>query len=247
MPQDEVPLSKRDPFGEIIEEFGPPDGGGPIDAQDAERYEGRVPDGLIDFWRTHGRGTWRNGFVWLCDPEPLMPIIETLFRNDPEFDSALMVPYLRDAFGQFHLWHPTLKLVTVDVHLGEVTTTDITGVRPSGKVRFDDNLAVASPVNAAVFDGRGWVDNVTGQAVFDDVYKRLGPVAQDQAYVMSPHFRLGGTGVAEDFSIGGLVEYLGFLVQLGPFTRTRYIDPKDGGRGPYGHVETVRTIGHSTL
>ncbi len=43
---------------------------------------------------------------------------------------------------------------------------------------------------------------------------------------------MGGEGAPDDFSIGGLVEYLGFLAQLGPFTRMRYVDQRTVAANP---------------
>lgn len=240
-------IERENPFQEVVDEYGPPVGDGPISAAEADRYRGRVPDALIDFWLEYGRGSWRNGLYWMCDPEPLMPIIRELFRNDPEFDPELMVPYFRNAFGDIRAWHPEFKLVSIRMNFGEVSNTDITvdvipGLRPA-----DNNIAVASGVSAAVFDMDGWVNAIDGTPVFDAVLARLGPITADQAYVMTPHFLLGGNGVAKDFSIGGLVEYLGFLLQIGPFTRTRYIPPDEGGRKPFGDIEPVRTIGYDRL
>ena len=240
-------IEKRYPFREVVDKYGPPVGDGPIGAAEAERYRGRVPDALVDFWLEYGRGSWRDGLFWLCDPEPLMPIIRELFRNDPEFDSELMVPYFRDAFGDISAWHPKMKLVSISMNLGEVGTTDITVQVIDGQRPFDDNMAVASPVAGALFHDDGWEDAVEGTPVFDAVLARLGPIDADQVYVMTPHFLLGGSGVAEDFSIGGLVEYLGFLLQIGPFTCMRYIPPEEGGRKPFGHSEPVRTIGYDRL
>ena len=210
-----------------------------------EHYRGRVPDALIEFWLTYGLGSWRDRLFWLCDPEPLMPVVRTLFEGDPEFDPQVMMPYFRDAFGELTLWHPSMKLVNVSFDLAEVSSTDITQDVVRGQRPFNDDVAVADGVNAAVFDFEGWVNAIDGQPVFEAVRSRLGPIGADQVYVMTPHFRMGGAGAAADFSIGGLVEYLGFLAQLGTFTRMRYISPEEGGRPPFGHSERVRTIGQT--
>jgi hypothetical protein len=247
MPQDAGQLYLPPPFALVLDKLGPPDGAGPVTQAEAEQYREQVPEALIEFWLTHGRGSWRSGLYWLCDPEPLMPVVRTLFRNDPEIDAELCVPYVRDAFGELTLWHPKLKLISVSFHLGEVSNTDITTQVIDGIRHFDDNISVASAADIAVIDGCGWVSDATGGPVFDAVLKRLGPIREDQIYVMTPPFRMGGEGAPDDFSIGGLVEYLGFLAQLGPFTRMRYVDPKDGGRKPFGHSEPVRTIGHDRL
>lgn len=227
----------------IVEERGAPVGTGPVPAAEAERYRGRIPDNLVDFWIRHGRGSWINGLVWLCDPGQLQPFVETVFRGDPEFDPDVMVPYLRDAFGHVTCWHPTRKVVNIDSNLGLVSSTDITRKLKDGKPQYDDEDALDSSVSVKVEDIRGWVDAETGEPVFAGLLERLGPITEDQVYTMAPHYRLGGPGTADTFSIGGLVEYLGFLAQIGPFTLDRFVDPKESGRGGFGHMETVRPIG----
>lgn len=102
-------------------------------------------------------------------------------------------------------------------------------------------------MDASVFDINGWVDSTTGKPVFDAVRRRLGPIDANQVYTMVPHFRLGGGAAAKDFSMGGFIEYLGVLTQMGPFIFERYVDPKEDGRGAFGHLEAVRTIGHDRL
>ena len=245
MTGDAMPILNPYPLQEVVDGFGPPMGDGPMAPEQAARYRGRVPDALIQFWLTYGLGSWRDGLFWLCDPEPLMPVVRTLFEGDPEFDPDVIVPYFRDAFGDLIAWHPTLKVVDISFNLGEVDSTDITTRVLRGRRPFDDDHAVAARVSGAVFDMRGWVSDAAGGPVFEAVRARLGPIRADQVYAMTPHFRMGGAGAAEDFSIGGLVEYLGFLAQLSPFARMRYISPNEGGRPPYGHSERVRTIGEA--
>ncbi|WP_237355123.1 DUF1851 domain-containing protein [Rhizobium phaseoli] len=133
------------------------------------------------------------------------------------------------------------------MNLGTLTTTDITTHVIEGIPPFDDDMAVAAAVDASVFDINGWVDSTTGKPVFDAVRRRLGPISADQVYTMVPHLRLGGDGTARDFAIGGFIEYPVILSQMEPFTFERYVDPKEGGRGAFGHLEAVRTIGHDRL
>lgn len=231
-----------DPLSDVLEEFGPPDGPGPVPYEEAERYRGRVPDRLIEFWVRHGWGSWRDGLFWLCDPEPLMEPMHDLFAGDPEIDAGRLVPYFRDAFGDVTCWHPELKVVDVNPLLGRVGNTDITKKPRPGKVPFTDDTAVASGVASAVFDFYGWIDAESGVPVFEAVRERLGPLAVNEVYTMNPHFRVGGSGHAEDFGVGKLVEYLYFCFQLGPIMRTRYIAPAPGERS-FGRVEEVRPIG----
>ncbi|MBB3301589.1 hypothetical protein FHT72_005464 [Rhizobium sp. BK077] len=168
-----------------MDEFGPLKDGMTVSASQAEGYRGKLPDAMVDFWIEYGRGQWRDGLFWICDPEPIMPVLHALFAGDPEFDVARMVPFMRDAFGEVSVWHPKFKLITLKMNLGTVTTTDITTHVIEGVPPFDDDMAVASAVDASVFDCRGWVDATTGKPVFDAVRRRLGPISADQVYTMA--------------------------------------------------------------
>ncbi|SCB58936.1 GAD-like domain-containing protein [Rhizobium aethiopicum] len=106
-----------------------------------------------------------KGLFWICDPEPIMPVLHVLFASDPEFDAGKMVPFMRDAFGEVSVWHPKFKLITLNMNRGTVTTTDITTQVIEGVPPLDDDMAVASAVDASVFDGHGWVDARTGKPV----------------------------------------------------------------------------------
>jgi hypothetical protein len=130
----------RRPLREVLDEFGPLQDGIAVSASQAERYRGQLPDAMVDFWIEHGRGQWRDGLYWICDPEPIMPVLHTLFAGDPEFDSARMVPFMRDAFGEVSIWHSKFKVITLNVNSGTVTTTDITTKVIEGIPPFDDDM-----------------------------------------------------------------------------------------------------------
>ncbi|WP_245442185.1 hypothetical protein [Rhizobium chutanense] len=63
-----------------------------------------------------------------------MPVLHTLFAGDREFDAARMVPFMRDALGEVNVWHPKFKLITLNMNLGTVNTTDITAMTPQFQI-----------------------------------------------------------------------------------------------------------------
>ena len=71
-------VTPRRPLQEVLDEFGPLKDGSTVSASEAEVYRGRLPDAMVDFWIEHGRGQWRDGLYWICDPEPIIPVLHTL-------------------------------------------------------------------------------------------------------------------------------------------------------------------------
>ncbi|WP_299970235.1 GAD-like domain-containing protein [uncultured Roseobacter sp.] len=59
----------------------------PVVREEADRYRGRLPDGLLDFWVQNGRGAWLEDYAWLCDPEFLRPVVEAVFEGHPKFEA----------------------------------------------------------------------------------------------------------------------------------------------------------------
>ncbi len=102
MPQDAGQLYLPPPFALVLDKLGPPDGAGPVTQAEAEQYREQVPEALIEFLVDPWSWQLAQWSLWLCDPEPLMPVVRTLFRNDPEIDAELCVPYVRDALASLH-------------------------------------------------------------------------------------------------------------------------------------------------
>lgn len=92
-------MPEVDMFAHLLGRLGEPEQALEVTYDEAQRYTGRLPDALLRFWREHGRGTYKGGSYWICDPAPYQGLIEAIFSGGPEFDSALMTAVGYDGFG----------------------------------------------------------------------------------------------------------------------------------------------------
>ncbi len=61
-------------------------------AADVEAYRGKLPDFLLRFWIDHGWCSWSDGQYWLCNPSLPKPVLDYVFRGDPELDPKECTP-----------------------------------------------------------------------------------------------------------------------------------------------------------
>lgn len=97
-------MPEQDMFAYLIQELGEPEQARKITADEAARYADRVPGALLRFWQEHGRGAYRDGTYWICDPAPYQGIIDTVFKDDPQFNPSQMTAVGYDAFAQLWVW-----------------------------------------------------------------------------------------------------------------------------------------------
>jgi hypothetical protein len=61
-------MPEVDMFAHLLGRLGEPEQALEVTHDEAQRYTGRLPDALLRFWREHGRGTYKGGSYWICDP-----------------------------------------------------------------------------------------------------------------------------------------------------------------------------------
>lgn len=209
-------------------------------AEEIERYRGRLPDMLLAFWAEHGWCSWSQGQYWVCDPARVQPVIEHVFKGDPELDPSRMTGFGYTAFGEVDIWHGDstirLDLLMNKVRIDAPEIDERSGRRWTDEVlmglRLTNRLAPAIPP---------WEDakqrNMMPQAL-----ERLGRLGWGEIYGFVPALSLGGTNSVAKLHKQPLVEHLVLLAAVEPPILYDYEPPADG-QGGFGTVTPGRRIG----
>jgi hypothetical protein len=232
-------MAKIDFFEWILDENGELENRVSVERDETERYVGKVPDGLIRFWRQNGRGSYYRGAYWFCDPAPFQPLIEQIFAGDPEYDPAMMTTVMYTASGELRIWHPEKKKIYVRFELQDVDNPPPSSWHSSkdGKPFSDDSIIGDLCHNSeGPFRGDENEDEFLNAAI-----ARLGHLAPGEIYGFVPAIQLGGDYVVENLQKVRVLEHLAFLAQLKPFVLTDLTPPRPGF--PYGEIVPVRQIG----
>ncbi|MBQ1735147.1 MAG: DUF1851 domain-containing protein [Lachnospiraceae bacterium] len=79
-----------------------------------EKYEGKLPAGIIDLWKEYGFGTFYNGYLKVIDPDEYQKLLEASY-----FQGDVSIPVFATAFGDLITWEKQRFLGIVEYRYGE--------------------------------------------------------------------------------------------------------------------------------
>jgi hypothetical protein len=233
-------MPEIDMLAHLLGRLGEPEQARKVPYDEAQRYAGRVPEALLQFWRQHGRGAYNGGSYWICDPLPYQAVIKAIFKDDPEFNSSLMIVIGYDAFGRISVWHQERYGVTIDLLTSTIfNPPDSSRINSETEQKFTPDFSIGIYLTHFIYN-----EPETDEDDEDLVPKaraRLGALDHDEIYGFFPALQLGGTMRVENLRRVKAPEHMMLLASLQPLTLTRLTDPEPGH--PYGRVLPVRHIG----
>ncbi|TDO91879.1 GAD-like domain-containing protein [Enemella evansiae] len=202
---------------EFLVEMGPVIPSAPATPEKIEAWRGTMPELILTWWEEVGFAGFADGLLWLTDPDdwtdlaadfiPISQVIpsslESVAQDGPYF------PWLRTAFGEMYCWSPThgaaLNISPVFRQVGGYDyTRDIADGLP------DTGLEEVLLADRDEFDMRA----EDGKPLFRRLLKRLGPVASDTMYALTPAAVVGGPVIEQNFSIEPAEAQLAVLASL---------------------------------
>lgn len=233
-------MQEIDFFAELIRVKGEPERAIKVSKKEASMYRGRVPDALLRFWQEHGRGSYDNGTYWICDPGPFQPVIEAIFRFDPQYDPAEMTAVGYDAFGTLWVWHRRHHGVTAHLQIGSVFGADAEfNINPdTGKIFSDDVLIGGFLTNFMEFDP---VLDDQELELMPQAIARLGRLEENEVYGHVPALALGGQVQAENMQKFNAPAQMIFLASLMQLVWVDLSPPEEGY--PSGRLVALRKVG----
>ncbi|WP_337270458.1 GAD-like domain-containing protein [Oryzifoliimicrobium ureilyticus] len=224
-------INFADPFSDIVDVIGPLDYAQRVSDEEIERYRGRLPDGLLRFWRDHGRGALLKGYVWVCDPE---------YRAE-DFDV-----YMYEHDGSISAWSSKLHRCRIDL-TGFESDVAIDGPDPlmdgDGNPMSDD-LAVAQSIRTKGFTmSRNMDEQYSEYDLFSSASNRLGLLKPGEIFGFVPARQMGGEGYPEDMQKVKVIEHLLFQAELTRPTLIEWQRDPNNPANPLRRPVPVRELG----
>jgi len=190
-------------FSIFLEEFGPPIERREVPPSSIQRYQGILPNQLLEYWREHGWCGYGDGIFWMVNPQDYDSVVESWLEGTKLANVDKYHVIARSAFGDLYLWGETsgasLKITSI-LSRYSVHESIYTGDRMDAGVR-------AFMVSKRV-DTNDYGD------LFKPARKKLGPLHPDEMYGFTPAIMLGGPDKLENLEKVKIVEHLIFLSQL---------------------------------
>jgi hypothetical protein len=170
------------------EEFGPPFARRDVPPEKIEKFRGKLPDKLLEYWKEYGWCGYAKGLFWTVDPDEWEDALEDWIGETPFMERDAYYVIGRSAFGKLVLW-------------GTKTGCSLKITAPYGFVfpAFD----------AETFDRRGPdkalqlffssssrnqydLTDLNEKPLFEQALAKLGPLDHDTMYGFVPALALGG-------------------------------------------------------
>ncbi|GBH17392.1 Uncharacterized protein KPSA3_03359 [Pseudomonas syringae pv. actinidiae] len=190
-------------FARFLEKFG-----GPVDRQDVpmssiERYRGKLPNQLLEYWTEHGWCGYGEGIFWIVNPQEYEGVVASWIEGTELEKRDTYHLIARGAFGDLYLWGEktgfSLKITSVFsrcvIHDFEPT--------PEQMDRKLQDFIVSRKVDS------NDVENLFSQA-----RRKLGTLRHDEMYGFVPALMLGGSASLDHVEKLKTVEHLILLSQL---------------------------------
>ena len=190
-------------FARFIEKFG-----GPVDRQEVpassiERYKGKLPNQLLEYWAEHGWCGYGDGIFWIVNPQEYDGVVASWIEGTKleAFDTYHLIA--RSAFGDLYFWG---EETGASLKITSIVSRYITHTSILPKEQMDKrlhNFLLSTEVEYNDFDD-----------LFKPARKKLGTLRHDEMYGFVPALMFGGPDTLDHLEKVKAVEHLILLSQI---------------------------------
>jgi hypothetical protein len=171
-----------------FEGFGPPISRRDVPPEKIEKFRGKLPDKLLEYWQVYGWCGYAKGLLWTVDPDEWDDTLEDWIGDTPFMEKDAYYVIARSAFGGLVFW---------GTHTGQSlqVTTPYGWVYPSfdpeafARRGPDKELQLFfSSASRSAFD----LNDPEEKPLFERALEKLGPLDHDTLYGFVPALALGG-------------------------------------------------------
>ena len=176
-----------------------------------EKFRGKLPDQLLNYWRQYGWSGYGKGLFWLVDPDEFEPALEAWIGDMPFMKRDSYYVIARSAFGDLFLWGTKSgRSLTVKSSWGMIFPKDDTDEIAAGRA----NQLIQTFFVAMDKKRLEQMDHLD-KPLFERALKFLGPLASDEMYGFEPALAAGGKADLKNLRKVKAVEHMVMLAQLG--------------------------------
>jgi hypothetical protein len=176
---------------------------------DIEKYQGKLPVRLLEYWKNYGWGGYKDGLFWIANPAEFEPIVEKWLAGSGVEDRDTYHVVARTAFGELFLWGEKSG------QTGTIVTLDAT------LYSYPDDIRVLTRPDSAIAsffsdqDPEGLdLEDENEKPLFKKSLKKLGKLNADEMYGFEPALCIGGMPRLENLVKVKMLEHLLLLKQL---------------------------------
>lgn len=188
-------------FEYFLEKMGPAFDKQHVPPSSIDRFRGKLPDQLLEYWQEHGWCGYADGLFWTVNPQEYEPVLEAWIGDTPFMEQDAYHIIARSAFGALYFWGErtgyALKLSAIGSYV----------------VPHSPPITSLEKEIQMFFGGRDRKGNDFDN-LFAPALKKLGRLKHDEMYGFVPALALGGPATLDHLQKVKAVEHLVLLAQL---------------------------------
>ena len=172
------------------------------------KYEGKVPDSLIELWKTHGLGKYNNGLLEIVNPDDFNDTLWMYLGREVEY----YVPFATSAFGE--LFYYRLLTDPEDLEEGDEVVEDVCVVEIHRRVINTCAWSLDEFFNDYLCNPEVMSD-LLRRELFEQAIEKIGSLAKNEVFYFVPALCIGGAEALEFVEKGNIQIHLEILFDLG--------------------------------
>ncbi|MBI6815131.1 GAD-like domain-containing protein [Pseudomonas syringae] len=190
-------------FARFLEKVGDPIDRQEVPAASIERYKGKLPSLLLEYWAEHGWCGYGDGMFWIVNPQEYEGVVASWLEGTEleKLDTYHLVA--RSAFGDLYFWgEKTGASLNITSILSKYVVFNST-LGPEFMGKQLQNFLLTRNIDDDDFDD-----------LFQPAKRKLGTLRGDEMYGFVPALMLGGPSSLDHLEKLKAVEHLMLLSQL---------------------------------
>ncbi len=157
-----------------------------------KKYEGKIPEMVMEVWNKYGFGTILNGYLRIVNPDNYQELLEETYVD---FESAFVI--FTTAMGDLIVWEDNKYVIILNFRKNNIEVL-------STEFKFFLNDLITSK---RIYEKIDWLP-------YPEAEKRYGAPEYDECFCYIPILALGGNEKVENLQKGKLKEHIYLITQF---------------------------------
>ena len=202
----------RDEYFEyFISKFGKATSHVAIPPADIEKWRGKIPEQLLNYWAEEGWCSYANGLLWTVNAEDYEDLVDEWLADTPLEQIDSFHAFARSAFGNLYICGERSGAnVTICCALNAISAVAKSLTPKSDEKKNSSIRSFFAASSLSDFD----LKDEQGAPLFDRAFAKFGALESDEVYGFEPALVLGGKIRLENLKKLKLDAHLTILRQL---------------------------------
>ncbi|CAA0277413.1 hypothetical protein ABKPCSM125_03730, partial [Acinetobacter baumannii] len=181
-----------------------------------KKYQGKLPESILEQWRLFGFAGYLNGLYWITNPDDYVEVIYDWLEETSLPDDDVYHVLARSAFGKLLIWG--------EKKFNRYYVLTLEGIlHDKGEKKEDAEFYGEDFFFAPDNNSLDHIDK-NGKKLFDRAVKKLGVLKADEMYAFEPALALGGEESLQYLTKVNLPVHMKLLKQVTPLRLRTFED-----------------------